>query len=149
MKPQKDNTNNVDNLSCLARRVAENKPKMTRASALADKGGNIMVSSKNSPIVHISNAQRNKLYPRYGKASLFEHADLMVILVVCLLLYGVFVYYLVPSVAPNSYHRALNQLSYEWQVAWRYFQHTWLQDSFFSLSQFDEWYQFLVTLVTA
>lgn len=108
-----------------------------------------MVSSKNSPIVHISTAQRNKLYPRYRSGSMFEHADLLVILTFCFLLYGFFIYYLFPSMAPNSYQRVMAELSYQWQGTWRYFQHTWLQDSLFSLSQLDEWYQFLVTLVTA
>lgn len=107
-----------------------------------------MVSSKHSPIVHVSAVQRNKLYPRPA-SSIFEHADVLVILTFCLLLYGVFVYYLFPSIAPNSYQRAFNELSYQWQGSWRYFQHMWLQDSFFSLSQLGEWYHFLVTLVTA
>lgn len=107
-----------------------------------------MVNSKNSPIVHISTAQRNKLYPRYRSAS-FEHADMLVILTFCFVLYGVFIYYLFPRVAPNSSHRVITELGYHWQVAWRYAQHMWFQDSLFSLSQLDEWYQFLVTLVTA
>lgn len=108
-----------------------------------------MVSSKNSPVVHISTAQRNKLYPRYRSASLFEHTDLLVILAVCFLLYGTFVYYLFPRVAPHSHQRVITELSYNWQAAWRYFQHTWLPDSLLSLSQLDEWYQFLVNLVMA
>jgi hypothetical protein len=107
-----------------------------------------MVSSKNSPIVQLNTAQRNKLYP-HRSTSAFEHMDLLVILIFCFVLYGAFVYFLFPTIASNNYHRAINQLSYQWQGAWRQFQHTWLQDSFFSLSQLDEWYQYLVTLVTA
>ncbi len=107
-----------------------------------------MISSKNSPIVHISASQRHTLYP-HRKASVFEHLDLLVILTFCLALYGFFIYFLMPTVAPHSYHRAMNELSYQWQVAWRYYQHMWFQDSLFSLSQLDEWYQYLVTLVTA
>jgi hypothetical protein len=152
MKSQQDNTNNVGSLSCSAHRRCHHKPKLTKVHQgqhFSRGRDNTMVSSKNSPIVHISAAQRNKLYPHYRSASLFEHADLLVILTFCFLLYGFFIYYLFPSVAPNSYHRVMAELSYQWQGAWRYFQHTWLQDSFFSLSLLDEWYHFLVTLVTA
>lgn len=108
-----------------------------------------MVSNKQSPIVHISAAPRDRLYPRYRSTSLVEHADMLIILFFCFAMYGVFIYYLFPRVAPNSHYRIITELGYHWQVAWRYFQHTWLPNSLFSLSQFDEWYHFLVTLVTA
>ena len=106
-----------------------------------------MVSSKQSPIIHVSQAQRKSLYSRCRTTSAFEYTDLFVILFFCFALYALFIYYLFPNLAANNYQRAVAELSYQWQVAWRYAQHSWFQDSFFSLSLIDEWYQLLVTLV--
>ena len=102
-----------------------------------------MISSKNSPIVHVQAHQPNHLYLRRRYAQRFEYTDVLSMLAICLVLYGLFIYYLLPGVAPETYQRSFTQLWYHWQVAAHSFEHQ-MNQTFLSLSHtlgFSEWIQ--------
>lgn len=103
--------------------------------------------SKQSPIVYGKTYQANRTYPRYQSASRFEHTDVFLILIFCLAMYGLFLYYFLPSFAPGSYRRIVAELGYHWQIAWQATEYSLAQVSL-SLSHtpvLGEWYQYLTT----
>lgn len=105
------------------------------------------MASKQSPIVHVQTYQANRTYPRYQSSSRFEYNDVILILLFCLALYGLFLYYFLPTVAPGSYRRIVAELGYHWQIAWRSTEYYLAQVSL-SLSHIPvlgEWYQYLTT----
>lgn len=104
-----------------------------------------MVSSKQSPIVQVGAVHDTQRYLRYHSASSFEYKDVLLMLLFCFALYGLFIYYILPTSA--SYRQAANELSYYWQSSWSGMHHTFREVSF-SLSQhpvLGEWYQYLFT----
>lgn len=106
-----------------------------------------MVSSKQSPVVQVAAVRDTRRYLRYQSASLFAYKDVLFMLFFCFALYALFIYYILPTTAPVTYHRAVNQLSYHWQATWYSMCYTFSQVSF-SLSQhpvLGEWYQYLFT----
>jgi hypothetical protein len=108
-----------------------------------------MVSSKQSPIVHVQAERTYRTYPRYASASSFGYGDVMLLLTFCFALYGLFLYYFLPSATSLSYQRTMAELSYQWQVAWQSMRYS-LHQASFSFSHttvLGEWYQYLTTLV--
>jgi hypothetical protein len=108
-----------------------------------------MVSSKQSPIVHVQAARENGAYARYQHKSSFEYTDVVLIMIGCFVLYGLFIYYFLPTAAPASYQRALLELNYQWQVALQSLRYS-LGQAFFSFSHtsvLGEWYQYLAALM--
>ena len=106
-----------------------------------------MVSSKQSPIVHVGTVRDTRQYLRYHSVSLFEYKDVLLILLFCFALYGLFIYYILPTAGPAGYRQAVNELSYNWQGTWYTMHRTFLQVSS-ALSQhpvLGEWYQYLFT----
>jgi len=106
--------------------------------------------NKQSPIVHVQTQQMNRMYPRHQSGSRSEYGDVVLILLFCFVMYGLFLYYFVPAAAPASYQRVASELGYQWQAAWqpmRYF----LAQVFLSLSHIPvlgDWVQSLITLIT-
>lgn len=103
-----------------------------------------MVSSKQSPIVHVGVVRDTRQYLRYQSSPLFEYKDVMLTLLAFLAIYGLFMYYILPN---TSYRQATNQLYYQWQPALVGLQQNF-QKASFALSQhpvLGEWYQYLFT----
>lgn len=103
-----------------------------------------MVSSKQSPIVHVGTVHDTRRYLRYHSHTLFEYKDVMLTLLVFLAGYGLFMYYILPN---TPYRHAANQLYYQWQPAVYGLQQNFQKVSF-ALSQhpvLGEWYQYLFT----
>ena len=104
-----------------------------------------MVSSKQSPIVQGGAAHDMRRYLRYQSASVFEYKDVLIMLLFCFALYGLFIYYILPT--STNYRQAANELSYYWQSTWYGMHHTFTEVSF-ALAQhpvLGEWYQYLLT----
>lgn len=104
-----------------------------------------MVSSKPSPIVQVGAVHDTRRYLRYRSASSFEYKDVLLMLLICLALYGLFIYYILPT--STSYRQAANELNYSWQSTWSGIHHTFTEVSF-ALAQhpvLGEWYQYLFT----
>ncbi len=75
------------------------------------------MSNKNmSPIVKTGarTASANHLRYRYSAAA-GGHSDLLLIFTLCLLAYGLFIYFFLPTVASSQYTRVAAELSYYWQ----------------------------------
>lgn len=107
--------------------------------------------SKQSPIVHVQAYEANRMYPRRQHAPRFEYGDILLMLLICFVMYGLFLYYFLPTAAPASYQRAIAELGYHWQAAWQSIQYSLAQVllSFSHTTVLGEWIQYLTTLVTA
>ena len=103
-----------------------------------------MVSSKQSPIVHVGTVRDTQQYLRYQSSPLFEYKDVLLALLFFFALYGLLIYYILPD---TEYRQAVNQLSYQWQPTLQSLSRTFTQTSI-ALSQqpvLGEWYQYLLT----
>lgn len=107
--------------------------------------------SKQSPIVHVQAQAMNRSYPRHPSRLRGEYGDVILILLFCFAMYGLFLYYFVPVAASVRYQRAVSELGYHWQAVWQSLRYS-LAHLFLSLSHtpiVGEWLQFLTPLFMA
>ena len=76
------------------------------------------MSNKNiSPIVH-ANARTLKLvHPGYHRNVANEHGDLFLLIMLSFLAYGLFFYFIMPTVSPAQYTKLVAELTFYWQSA--------------------------------
>ena len=82
-----------------------------------------MLNKYDSPIVKVEARKIHELYSGHRTSLFGEQGDLAMIMLGSFLAYLLFLYYVMPNVAPQQYARAGAELSYHWRNLWYSFEY--------------------------